>query len=255
MPRRGKYTKKSTTGRKYKRADHYAASKIQAVVRRALAQNIETKQGVQTSSDGLEILHNNFVVMTNAPLHTIQGDGDQDGGQGQRIGDKINLKGLSIRFMTELNERYSDVSFRFLFVKSAKGDTPTRATLFNGVSGNKMLDTLNRERYTILKDKWFKIKAANLSTTGGSQATSSGINAAYGSSVSLTRATKIQKIWIPGDKVVKSGILQYEDNSTQVKFFDYHCLLYAYSNYSCNQDLYNVGRLNDLVVQMYYKDA
>ena len=37
----------------------------------------------------------------------------------------------------ELNERYSDETFRFLFVKSAKGDILTVDTLFNGQSGNE----------------------------------------------------------------------------------------------------------------------
>lgn len=252
MPR--KYTKKSAQGRRYKRADHYAASKIQAVVRRALAKNIETKTGLYSSSDGMEILHNNFIVMSNSPLATENGTMDIESGTGQRIGDKINLKGVSIRWMTELNERYSDVSFRFLFVRSAKGDVPTRATLFNSISGNKMLDTLNRERYTILKDKWYKIKAPNSATVAGLYATGSGINNQSGS-FALSRATKISKIWIDGSKITKTGVLQYEDSSTQLKFYDYHCLLYAYSNYQTSQDLYNVGRLNDIVIQMYYKDA
>lgn len=207
----------------------------------------------------MEISHNNFVVMTNTPLQTIQGDGDQDASQGQRIGDKINLKGLSIRFMTELNERYSDCSFRFLFVKSAKGDTPTLTTLFNGISGNKMLDTLNRERYTILKDQWFKIKAPNNSTFAGRYTLSgsdSGVNYRDDPKEQLSRATKITKIWIPGNKIVKSGVIQYEDNSTQIKFFDYHCLLFAYSNFSTSSaGGWYVGRLNDFVIQMYYKDA
>jgi hypothetical protein len=243
------------TGRRYKRKDHYAASKIQAVVRRALAKNIETKSGLQTSSDGIEILHNNFVVMNSTPLATTQGDMDVDSGLGQRIGDKINLKGVSIRFMTELNERYSDVSFRFLFVKAAKGDVPTRASLYNAVSGNKMLDTLNRERYTILKDHWFKIRAANQGTDAGFTSAGSGTYDAPSGNQTLSRATKITKIWIPGNKIVKGGVLQYEDNATQLKFFDYYCLLFAYSNYSTNQDLWNVGRLNDSVIQMYFKDA
>ena len=51
-----------------------------------------------------------------------------------RIGDQINLKGISIRMMLELNERYSDVSYRILCVKFAKGDTPTASTLFHGLS-------------------------------------------------------------------------------------------------------------------------
>ena len=103
-----------------------------------------------------------MVILSNEPLATLNGTEDENNTTGQRIGDKITLRGLKISMMTELNERYSDVTFRFLFVKSAKGDTPTRATLFTGNSGNKMIDTLDRERYTIIRDKWFKVKAPNM---------------------------------------------------------------------------------------------
>ena len=64
--------------------------------------------------------------------------------------------------MVELNERYSDVTFRLVFVKCAKGDVPTRDSLFTGSSGNKMLDYINKERYTVLAQKFFKIKAPNM---------------------------------------------------------------------------------------------
>ena len=37
-----------------------------------------------------------------------------------RIGDEINLKGVHMKFMVELNERYSDVTFRMFVVKKAK---------------------------------------------------------------------------------------------------------------------------------------
>lgn len=264
---RRKYTKKSGGTRRYKRADHYAASKIQAVVRRALNKNIETKHGFRPA-DNIEIPHNNFIVISNSPLATIQGDADEDNTIGQRIGDKITLKGLSVKFMAELNERYSDVTFRFFVVRSAKGDTPTRATLFNGVSGNKMIDTLNRERYTILHSQTFKIKSyANVAAMTGTvsmntQLTEAGVGASgiYSANGNennnaLSRYTKIVKLWIPGYKFSKSSIIQYENDSQQPKFFDYHILLYAYSNYSTNQDIWNVARLNDAVVQIYYKDA
>jgi hypothetical protein len=208
------------------------------------------------------------VILSNSPLATIQGDADPDSTIGQRIGDKINLKGLSIKFMVELNERYSDVTFRFLVVRSAKGDTPTRATLFNGVSGNKMIDTLNRERYGILHSERFKVKSyANTAAMTGvtsmnTQLTEAGVGASgiYSANGNennnaLSRYTKIVKLWIPGTKFTKNAVIQYENDSQQVKYFDYHVLLYAYSNYSTNQDVWNVARLNDAIVQIYYKDA
>lgn len=260
MPGRGRYTKRSSTGmRRYKRKDHYAASKIQAVVRRALAKNIETKTGLQSPGDGTEILHNNFVVISSTPLATRIGPNDEADNKGMRIGDEINLKGMSLKFMAELNERYSDVTFKLFIVKSAKGDVPTRATMFNGISGNKMIDTFNRERYTKIYSHTFKIKAPNTGTIGGgnyggSSLTDSGLNQVWNYE-SLSRATKIVKVWIPGERFVPKGLVQYENGSEQVKFFDYHIVLYAYSNITTSQDMYNIGRLNDAVIQLYYKDA
>lgn len=268
MPPR-KYTRKAKSGmRRYKRADHYAASKIQAAIRAALAKNIETKSGLQTIADGTQISHNNFVLLGNNPLATIGGVKDEENDIGNRIGDKINLKGMNIKFMVELNERYSDVTFRMFVVRSAKGDTPTRATMFNGISGNKMIDTLNSERFTFLVKKTFKIRsfsptaAMSGTTSNNVQLTEAGVgnsgiySANAGENNNATsRYTKIVKTWIPGKKFSRSGVIQYEDNSTQVKFFDYHLILYAYSNYSTAQDIWNVARLNDCVVQLFYKDA
>lgn len=260
MPGR-KYTKRGANGmRRYKRAGDYAASKIQAVVRRALNKNIETKTGLDTPADGIEISHNSFQIISSNPLATQVGTPiDNDLGMGYRIGDEINLKGMSLKFMAELNERYSDVTFKLFIVKSAKGDTPTTATMFNNVSGNKMIDTFNKERYTKIHSETFKIKAPNNSTfaplysVGGSN---SGVNFRSDDPEQLSRATKIIKVWVPGEKFVSKGLVQYENQSQQTKFFDYHILLYAYSNYSTSSaGGWYVARLNDAVIQLYYKDA
>jgi hypothetical protein len=178
---------------------------------------------------------------------------------GSRIGDKILLSGVSIKAMFELNERYSDVTIRILVIRSAKGDTPTFNTLWNGASRNKMIDTIDIERYSVMAGKTFKITAPNRGILpAGTQAIGSGW--AVGGE-SLSRATKIVKIWIPGAKFSKSRVIQYENGSTQVKFFDYHLLYYAYSNYDTSEvgglppTSYNIARVNDEVIKMYYKDA
>jgi hypothetical protein len=44
-----------------------------------------------------------------------------------------------------------------------------------------------------------------------------------GTTDSLSAATRIVKIWLPGKKFTKTGVLKYENNSPQVKFFDYTC--------------------------------
>ncbi len=78
-------------------------------------------------------LFNLFVNIDNALLKTTQGVADpMTANTNNRIGDEITFKGVSLKFILELNERYSDVTVRIMVVKSARGDTPTDATLLDG---------------------------------------------------------------------------------------------------------------------------
>lgn len=262
MPPKRTYTKRAGYGlkKKYGKSATVAASKLQAVVRRQIAdftkRNLETKQSVSTSTDGAEIGHNNFVTLDTSLLSTNQGVADNENSLGQRVGDEITLKGVKLKMMIECNERFSDVTYRLLVIKKAKGDILDKTTLFNGLSGNKMIDTINKERFTVIAQKYFKITAPNLGANSGVFAgVSSGMYTAD-SNLTLSRATKIIKLWLPYNKIIKNGVVKYENNSTQVKFFDYVVVLYAYSNYSTSDALnWTVGRVNDYVKQIYYTDA
>jgi len=233
-----------------------SAVKIQRAVRTYMNKNIETKHASLTSTDYQQIGHNSFITLDTSILGTTQGVQDPRAASSLcRIGDNITLKGVSIRMMLELNERYSDVSYRILVIKCAKGDTPTAANLYVGLSGNKMLDKIDRERYTVCFEKWGKIKAPNMATSA-SAAGGEGSGAFDGNAQRFSRATKIIKFWLPYKRFQKSPTIQYENNSTQVKFFDYHTLIYAYSNYSTSEALgYNVLAINDYVKEIYFKDA
>lgn len=262
MPKLGK--RKSLASRHARRKKRFAPKKkgtkeIRRIARMEIDRNVETKQSLQTSVDGTEVLHNNFVTLNSTLLQTTPGVTDPNTNAiSNRVGDEIMLKGVSIKMMIELNERYSDVTCRLLVVKCAKGDAPTRITLFNNLTGNKMIDTINTERYTIIARQTFKIKAPNTGTLGsspGGQYLGGGLNHADDVNVVLSRATKIVKMWIPGKKFSRTGKIIYENATSQVKFFDYHVLLYAYSNYSTLQDMFFVARVNDYIQQIYFKDA
>ena len=234
--------------------------KVQAMINKSLAKNIETKTGVRPTTDGLQITHNSFQYISNSLLQTTQGDGDEESTVGQRVGDKIHLKGISIKGMLELNERYTDVTFRIIVVKSAKGDIPTITTLWQGASGNKMLDSIDTERYTVLASKFMKLKATNTGVNSGATVgTGAGVdytNDFVGDNYQTqSRATRLFKLWIPGTKFGNKGYIKYENNSTQPKFFDYHCMVYAYSNYTTLEGIWDVGRINDAYTKIYYKDA
>lgn len=237
-----------------------SAVKIQRAVRSYLNKKIETKKSSTTATDGQDIGHNSFVIVDNNILTTTQGFSDpQNQSTNNRIGDEINLKGVAFKFMLESNHRYPDCTFRIMVIKSAKGDSPTTATLFNGLSGNKMMDTFNNERHTLLFSKYVKIRSPNvtaLTTLGAPSYIGAGLYNGSGQ-LGLTAGTKIVKFYIPGSKFVgKSGIVRYENQTNQVKFFDYNVVVYAYSTIDTSDALgWVVGKVNEYIKVMYYKDA
>lgn len=250
---------------KFKRVGRKSGKKarmnIPKMVNKIMAKKLETKTSNVSSSAYQQIGHNNFISLDTSFLRTTQGTGDpMAGNDGNRIGDEITLKGISLKFMLELNERYSDVTFRILVVRAARGDVPSAANLFTGLSGNKMMDTINRERYTIVAQKYAKLKSPNM-TAGDAPslaATGSGIYVAGGSSTAnyLSRATRIVRMYIPGVKIARNGLIKYENGGTSQKFFDYHVLVYAYSNFSTSEALgFNVGAVSTYMKQLYYTDA
>ena len=86
--------------------------------------------------------------------------------------------------------------------------------------------------------------------------TGSGFSVGDGNYTQQSRATKVFSITLPGSKFGKNGVIQYENASQQTKFFDYHLLFFAYSNYSTSATLgFYVARVNDAFVRLKYKDA
>jgi len=195
-------------------------------------------------------------IINSTFLRTTNGTMDAETTSGQRIGDKITLSVVSFKMILELNERYSYFTFRMMLVRSARGDTPTGTTLWEGNSGNKMLDNFKTERYSILFTKYVKMKAPNMSlVASGAQAVGSGytfMNSGGNDVQMQSHATRIVKFYIPGRKFSRNGVLQYENGTNLVKFFDYHFIIYVYSNYStvdAGGIAYNVGRLNKCFIK------
>lgn len=258
-PRRMKIKRKTIRKPRAKRARGISAVSVRKIVKKEMNKTVETKRSCASITDGQQIAHNSFITLDNTLFSTSQGSLDPTNNNTfNRIGDEVLLRGISCKMMLELNERYSDVTYRILLVKSARFDVPTAATLFNGLSGNKMLDSINTERYTILYQKWGKIRAGNFGgqTPSGGLLSGGGLYDVGGTNVNLySRQTKIVKFWL-SPKILKMTVVKYENSSSAVKFFDYNLLIYAYSNYSTSEALgFNVLTVNDYIRQMYFKDA
>lgn len=220
---------------------------------------IETKEGTWTSAPNVQLPHNNtYVVQMSAggalnPLRCTNNSDDPMGGNtGSRIGDKITIKGLAIRGMVEAALNRSKVYFRIMLVKCPRGITPDRASpLFKGCSNNKMIDTVNTEKFTILWQKIFTVSATNntAATVGAT-----GVPAT-GTVVGIT-GNRVFKAWIPGRRFGRRGNIQFEDTSSvNPKFFDYRVVILCYDWYGTPQDVNNVGVLNEMYTKMYFQDA
>jgi len=217
-----------------------------------LSRTIETKEGTRRIY-GINLPHNQLTVFTLNPFQSSQGAGDPMAqGTMERIGDKITIVSINYKIFIEASLGRSKVYFRFMLIKMAKGDTLDRSTLFQDSCGNKMIDTINRERFTVIASKTVNVTAPSLVV--------STFNVANGVPASGTPAgiagTRIVSFRIPGKKLGRNGVITYENASTsQVKFYDYKLCCVAYDWNGTPQDLNNVGYINDGYVKTYYKDA
>lgn len=239
------------------------ARAVKAIVKRQLNKVIETKKAVWSSGDYLQMQNNRISVIDNSILFTSQGTADPTNTDNQnRIGDKVLCKGISFKMMLELNERFGDVTARIMLIKYRRGDDPLLGTLFCQQSNNKMLDQVNTERFSILYQKYVKLRVGNRVIDGAQLINTNSFGQNYdlqaGSAHIITRTTKILRFWIPGNKFGYKGSLTYDSGSTTTKFFDYAIVIVPYADYAVPTDANNapfILAVNDYVRIHYFQDA
>lgn len=250
-PARISYKRRRITG-----GTTLARRAVQGVQR--LTRMIETKESQRVGPVNGSLGHNNVEVIPDAaggfylnPFQMSQGAGDpMSQATGNRIGDSIAVKGLTIKAFFENALSRARVYYRLMLIKCAKGDVPTRAVLFKNDSNNKMMDVVNTERFTILAQKIFTIDCSNAapSSVGASGVPTGTTPSGIG--------TKLVSMWIPGRKFGRDGIVQYlSDSTSDLKFFDYRLAVVAYDWYGTPQDINTVGKINEIFTKLYYKDA
>lgn len=245
----GGYTRASTYIRSNRgrvaRAINSVASRVNHLDRM-----IETKEGSNTLVNA-QLPHNNTYIWNVNPLFTTAGTGDPINGIGNRIGDKIALKGMAACFFVEGALGRSKVHFRIMLMKGPRGASFNRADVFKGMSSNKMIDQLNTEKYSILAQKRFNVSPPN-APADALNVVNGEVNQALPAGIT---GNKIVKFWIPGRKFGKGGAISYENGSDNPKFYDYRWVVVAYDWYGTPQDLNTVGIINECWLKLYYKDA
>lgn len=222
-----------------------------------LTRTLETKESQYYTSSNVSLPHNNAVMLlgqNGTPLNVFeiyQGSADPMVNHGNRVGDQVNLKGVSIKMFLENALGRAKVHYRIMLVRGAKGETFNRANLFCGACTNKMLDPFNKERFTIISQKFITVSTSNNAPLAVDVV---GVPSTTPTPAGI--ATKMVSMYIPGRKFGKNGVVQYENNSpTQVKFYDYRIVIVAYDWFGTPQDVNNVGRINELFYRVFYKDA
>lgn len=222
---------------------------------------IETKEGQWKTATNTPMQHNNITILQ-APgnglgfmnvfsLNNGVLDADMTNGGGQRVGDEITVQSVKFHGFIENALQRPKVYYRFMLVKCAKGDLPSRATLFKGNAGNKMIDEINTERYSIVASKTFNVQASNAQANNASVT-----GVPIGNAESVGIATRTFKITIPGRKFGRQGVIKFENGSTsQVKFYDYVPIFVVYDWFGTPQDANNVGIINELYCKIRFKDA
>jgi len=222
----------------------------------SLYRMIETKETCRKTPANYSLPHNAVTIVTRdvgGDLNMFdvpQGTGDDMGTNGTaRLGDAICVRGVSLKFMFENALERAKVYYRLMVIKCARGDTPTRSTLYKGDANNKMIDIINTERYTIVAQRIFNISCSNQApvSVNASGVVSAGTAAGQG--------TKIVSMWIPGRKFGKGGNVQFENGGVVPKFFDYKVIVVAYDWYGTPQDVNTVGKINEGYAKLYFKDA
>lgn len=243
---------KKTVWAKRKMAKRTTYTRPSALSRRVsnLYSMIETKETTQLVSSNTSMNHNVITYLLN-PFTINQGNTDPMSGTGTRIGDKITVRGLLVKGLVECALNRPKVFVRIMLIKYAKGDDPSTSTLFKGSSGNKMIDQINTDRYTVLSQKIF-----NVETSAAPTAVTTNVDGSVATGNPGGIGTRMFKMWVPGRKFGRGGNVQFEDASTtQPKFFSYRLIALVYDWYGTPESTTTVAKMNSAYCKLYFKDA
>lgn len=150
-------------------------------------------------------------ICTNGDLGAwcpAQGDGDN-----QRDGNDIYVQGITCRMQFNLPADRLNTKFRCILVKCPRGYSVTSYTQsIDNVTGNVMIDPVDKDRVKVIKQFFIGQKAFNPSAGD------------VGKEITLYK-----KIYLPINRVVK-----FSDDGSLQNFheWDYHILMWAYDTYT-----------------------
>lgn len=224
MPKRpatyvNRSVKRQATGRKYRPSKRSTfrqkyGSLTKAVKR--IARNMNEPKNVDGYYTKTDIKHNlstgSFQLNTVATAGTFCVLPAQGDTQNTRDGNKIYLKGISVRLLLGWQNDRLNTTFRVIIQRRNKGlACSTYEDLFDNITGNCLLDPFDRDKGTVMSQKFIKVGAINpgVPTTG-------------------KEYTKAVRLYIPINKVVTfTGNADLTNNLAS----DYWISIYGYDAY------------------------
>lgn len=183
-----------------------------------------------------ELYHNLMSVtkLNDVSTMPVQGTGDS-----QRVGDNINLGAFYIRMLCGQKIDRPNVTWRFIVAKLPKGTPVSYSTIFDNITGNVLLDSINKDKVKVLKS--LVLKKYGLSPTAFS---GSGANLTW----NAKETTFPVKLWVPYRKLYKF----MADAGTEHTDDDIYLLTFVYDAYgSLVTDNIAYAQITSTI---YYKD-
>lgn len=200
------YKRKSVIRRRYKKK-RYGTKKLVKLIKNVTLKQSET-QYVSTNAENTQLYHNAYtsgsiIFIAQNMCRTVVGDG-----QSQRHGDSVMPIGIGIRLWLSNKLDRPNVMYRLMIVASPPDQVlqQSPSNFWAGVSGNKMIDYVNTDKYTILYHKIINPGANDYSLESG----------ATNKEKSLYR-----KIWI---SLKRKGEISYSTDSGEVPKYQKHCI-------------------------------
>lgn len=124
--------------------------RLVSMVKKITLNQAETKYSTK-SITFTELYHNS---LNNFGTNILAGLPNQGTGDGDRVGDSINMVGIKFRLMLGQKGDRPNVSFRVFVVSyedSTSGNPTAYNDFFHNVSGNALLDPVQYKRFHVLK--------------------------------------------------------------------------------------------------------
>lgn len=194
-----RYSKKNTRPSSY--------STVKKIVSKMIMKKAENKFR-HVDLGQAQMYHNTLLSIKINDTNAMPSQGTSDN---QRIGDTINVGAFYIRILCGQKSDRPNVTWRFTVIKIPKAAVVSYGTFFDNVTGNCLLDSINKDKCKVLKSFTYKKYLGNTSLVLGSPHVQREI-------------TFPIKLWVPYKRVYRFQ----DDAGTQHGDGDIYVLIQAY---------------------------